>query len=428
MDAQAIIRACTSVTKKWTKQRKAEERAASREDRRYEALAGSDRVTIKEVAEEVMEEAYMKASSGGTLPALARQIMYAARGEILKQTDRSTLDDQYFIQTLLVDYLNEHPDKAAKWDVVFDARGHFVEPHAGETVPLGTIDVRDYLHGIGQLPEEGIDLRLPNAGRYPTKGPKNRYGDILFIEKEGFMPLFEKVKLAERYDLAIMSTKGMSVTASRHLIDKLTGQHEIRVFVLHDFDKSGFSILGTLKHDTRRYEFENKVNVIDLGIRLDDVNRYKLESENVHYGKSDPRPKLREHGATEAECKFLCEGWDSGYHGRRVELNAFTSGDLIEWIEGKLKKHGVRKFVPAQEVLEAAYRRALEINLLEGKLEEVREEIRDQVMEVRIPRGLSARVKAHLKDDPSLSWDQAVNREVDPEAVEEDEDESGSAP
>jgi hypothetical protein len=38
---------------------------------------------------------------------------------------------------------------------------------------------------------------------------------VLFIEKEGFMPLFERVHLAERYEIADMSTKGMSVTAAR---------------------------------------------------------------------------------------------------------------------------------------------------------------------------------------------------------------------
>ena len=41
------------------------------------------------------------------------------------------------------------------------------------------------------------------------------------------MPLFEAVKLAERYDLAIMSTKGMSVTAARELVDVLCGDHGI---------------------------------------------------------------------------------------------------------------------------------------------------------------------------------------------------------
>ena len=60
------------------------------------------------------------------------------------------------------------------------------------------------------------------------------------------MPLFEAVKLGERYDLAIMSTKGMSVTASRRLVEELCGQHGIPLLLLHDFDKSGFSIAGTL--------------------------------------------------------------------------------------------------------------------------------------------------------------------------------------
>jgi hypothetical protein len=30
----------------------------------------------------------------------------------------------------------------------------------------------------------------------------------MFVEKEGFEPLWQNVDLAERYDLAIMSTKG----------------------------------------------------------------------------------------------------------------------------------------------------------------------------------------------------------------------------
>ena len=52
------------------------------------------------------------------------------------------------------------------------------------------------------------------------------------------MPLFEAVKLAERYDLAIMSTKGMSVTASRQLVEELCARHDIPLLLLHDFDKS----------------------------------------------------------------------------------------------------------------------------------------------------------------------------------------------
>ena len=52
-------------------------------------------------------------------------------------------------------------------------------------------------------------------------GPAGSFGAILYCEKEGFSPLFRAVKLAERYDLVIISNKGESVTAGRQLIDEI---------------------------------------------------------------------------------------------------------------------------------------------------------------------------------------------------------------
>ena len=62
--------------------------------------------------------------------------MYAARPAILKLTGRDKIDDKYFTQTLLPDYVEEHPIETRDWDVVFDARGHFVEPHTGRAVSI----------------------------------------------------------------------------------------------------------------------------------------------------------------------------------------------------------------------------------------------------------------------------------------------------
>ena len=45
--------------------------------------------------------------------------------------------------------------------------------------------------------------------------------------------------------------------------------HDIPLLLLHDFDKSGFAIAGTLQRDTRRYEFQNAITTIDLGLSLD---------------------------------------------------------------------------------------------------------------------------------------------------------------
>lgn len=405
-----IVGAVRAVTKKWTKQRKAEERESSRRARRHYALISTDRETLKDAAWEVMEEAYMKASSGNTLPAHARQIMYAARGPIQERTAKP-LSDQYFTQQLLPDFLNAHPEKAAEWDVVFDARGHFEEPHTNVVVPLGTIDVRAYLRKLEEATDDA-QVTLGYPGPYPTSGPKNRFGAVLFIEKEGFLPLFERVKLAERYDLAIMSTKGMSVTAARLLVDRLCGTNGgVPLLVLRDFDKAGFSIVGTLQRDTRRYEFENRVRVIDLGLRLKDVEANGLESEDVHYGKSDPVSNLRENGATDAEVAFLHDEYRSGWNhhvGKRVELNAFTSGDVIKWIESKLREQGIQKVVPPRKTLDMAYRRTVEIKLLQAELEKIREPIQRCAREVKLPRALVREVHERLKENPELSWDQVV--------------------
>lgn len=221
MDSQALVSSITKVTKKWTKQRKAEERESSRIFNRRSAMIRVRRITITDAAWRVMKDAYMKASSNNTLPAHARQIMYAARGEIQRITGKP-LGDQYFTQTLLPDYLKANARETADWDVVFDARGHFTEPHTQTEVPLGTLDVRDYLRNAhGQPVGYGAPTLDQLIKLYPTKGHKSRYSAVLFIEKEGFMPLFKAVNLAERFDIAIMSTKGMSVTAARHLVDNI---------------------------------------------------------------------------------------------------------------------------------------------------------------------------------------------------------------
>ena len=113
----------------------------------------------------------------------------------------------------------------------------------------------------------------------------------MFVEKEGFDQLLQQARIAERYDLAVMSTKGMSVVAARMLLDRLAPLID-RVFVLHAFDIAGFSIFGTLGGDSRRYVYENAVNMVDLGLRLGGVQAM---------GPKDFESRvdtLRAHGAT----------------------------------------------------------------------------------------------------------------------------------
>ena len=165
---------------------------------------------LTEAANEVMEECYMKVSDNNTLPATARQIFYVARPLIEEQTDKP-LSYAYFSQTLLPNYVNE-TRQCADWDVVYDDRGHFMEPHTKRVIGLGTLNVRAYLSRVARLELEEADF---DPASVKTYGPDGSFGAVLYVEKEGFMPLFKRVKLAKRYDIAIMSSKGMSVTAAR---------------------------------------------------------------------------------------------------------------------------------------------------------------------------------------------------------------------
>jgi len=304
--------------------------------------------------------------------------------------------------------MTEHAEEVVAWDVVFDARGHFTEPHTNMVVPLGTLDVRTYLAEVSGHRELPIVCDMSERS-FPTCGPEHRFGAILFIEKEGFAPLFRAAQIAERYDIAIMSTKGLSVTASRWLVDQLCAQRKIPLLVLHDFDKSGFSIVGTLRRDTRRYEFVNDIKVIDFGLRLADVENWQLEAEDVVYGKSDPVGNLLANGASEEEAAYLCRGRSNGdYVGQRVELNAFSSGDLITWIESKLNEQGITKVVPDSQVLATAYRRCWQGERLQECMRALLDTIRSEAGDLLIPADLEETIRTQLAAQPQLAWDEVV--------------------
>jgi hypothetical protein len=387
----AISEMVTGVTKKWAKQRKTEERSKrATANRRF--VFTRARWTIKDAAYEIMETAYLKASGNGRFPANARQIMYAARAYIQDQTGLP-LQDNYFTQTLLPDYIE---DRGVAWDVVFDARGHFTEPHGKTSLPLGTLAVRGYLAetGLQQVTDPGLKLICSD---FPTKGPANRFGAVLFIEKEGFDEILKAAKIAERYDIAIMSTKGMSVTASRLLVDRL----HVPLLVLHDFDQSGFSIIGTLRRSTRRYRFTGRVNVIDLGLTLADIEQYGLQAEDQRLTQDEST--LCRNGATPADIAFL-QG------NQRVELNTLTSDQLVELIETKLTAMGITKVVPDPDLLASAYRRACQIGLLNRALAAAADDARLRAAEVDLPDDLVDRVRAYLEEHPEEPWDSAIAR------------------
>jgi hypothetical protein len=422
----ALADAMTAVTKPWKalkRQADREERVRERDLEHYRKQHHRQYLSVKAAAYQVMEEAYLWAGGANGLPANARQIMYAARRLILDRAltahGRLWKKSSYFTQHLLPDFMEEHPGLTTAWDVVFDDRGHFKEPHTGRRIGVGTLAVRGYVNAWECDVDEHVDAITLDYS-VPTVGPGNRYRFVLFVEKEGFNPLLEKAQIAERYDLAIMSTKGMSVTAARQLVEELTEQ-AVTMLVMRDFDKAGFSIVHTLRSSTRRHTYTRAPQVIDLGLRLGDVQALHLDREAVEYDSTvDPRINLRESGATEEECAVLVRRTAGGWRGERVELNAMSSRQLLAWLEAKFAEHGVEKVVPDQATLEQAYRRARRRAVIQHAIDAALKTI-DQDDTIAIPASLAAHIRAAISGT-TQSWDMAIWQMVNNTDSEEEQE------
>ncbi len=181
---------------------------------------------------------------------------------------------------------------------------------------------------------------------------------------------------------------------------------------MHDFDKAGFSIIGSFRRDNRRYTYRHAIDVIDLGLRMGDIEG--LETEDVYIqSPHKARLNLRENGATEDEIDFLLD--------QRVELNALASDDLVALIEDKLDEHGVSKVIPDEDCLVSAYRRAAEQAFVQKQIDEVIDEARELGEGAQIPKGLRDKVKKRLQREPATTWDQIVKEIANRGLLEQDD-------
>lgn len=279
------------------------------------------------------------------------------------------------------------------WDVLRGARGVFKEPHSARNdngLAMSTMNVRSYLHRAKRPPGARLS---PIAYRFPTRGPANRMGAVLICEKEGFDELLIAEQVPERYDLALMSTKGISAIAARDLVRGLC----VPAFTLHDMDKNGFVMAAGFPFAT------------DIGIRMRDVEEWNLQPEGQwHPNPAKARQNLRRNGASREEAEFIADG-------QRVELNMLSGPEFIEFVEGKLREHGVEKVIPDDGTLEAAWKRAhaaIRVNRLiystwddNGARESPRA---SDDTPAPMPDDIRDRIRDELEDDPTQSWDAAL--------------------
>ena len=147
-------------------------------------------VTRKKVVLDHLDEAITKASGNGVIRFSQRQLYYVVRPFVMDEMSEE-LTYEYF-NTILTAYERKNGDIKG---IYRDNRGSLYTPHKGETIPMGTLSVEKYSR------------------------PDYIFNKILYIEKEGIFEILKDVKFPERYDCALITSKGYASRAIKDLLD-----------------------------------------------------------------------------------------------------------------------------------------------------------------------------------------------------------------
>jgi len=127
------------------------------------------------------------------------------------------------------------------------------------------------------------------------------------------------------------------------------------------------------------------------------VQQFDLDDEDCEFSGRFARDSI----CTDAEKEVL-------QSGRRVELNAFTSPQFIEWLDAKLTEHlGGNRLMPTDKVLEDAYRRAMAVAEINSVIVKTGKLAIKKAKSAKVPKTLRPQLMKAMKDSPK-AWDKAL--------------------
>lgn len=298
-------------------------------------------VTQKDVIIKNLSAAAAKAGGNGVYRFSLRQLFYAVRPFVLEALGIEPSYD-YFAQ-VITDHEAEHGDIEGLYR---DARGTLYHPHTGEEIPLGTLNVEKY--------------RRPNW----------TFNKILYCEKEGFFPILREARWPERYDCALMTSKGFASRAARDVLDMLGDSGEdLYFYCIHDADAYGTTIYQSLQDATRARPCR-RVHIVNLGLEPAEALEMGLQIEDANRKGDKAAPVA----------SYVEDEWRVWLQSHRVELNAMTTPQFLEWLDRKFTDQ-VGKVVPPEPVLADRFEDDVRNNLEDIITEKVLREARvdDQV-------------------------------------------------
>lgn len=297
--------------------------------KRIYSSSGDSKPTKKALAEKYMDQAFEIASSSGKYSITARQMYYKLR-ELAGRDDpnwetKSTYAE--FTQNWLTSWLDDHDEWENK--VNFSERGNFYID--GTQIGLGSAPVRNFVDREDHRDNKFTIYGATQDNVYVDSSNfdiKYKYAKALYVEKTGFDAVFRAENLAEKYDLVIISGQGFASRSAKKLLHYLS-EKGITLYCMHDLDPSGVDIYAALCQANQKFKLD--LNINNLGILPIDVRSFGIIPEKMNYVVESTFEKYDyEHQA------FFKSFQRKTNHCPRVELNAFTTEQILSLIDRKL--------------------------------------------------------------------------------------------
>lgn len=362
--------------------------------RKGRAMAPKDesKASQRRIIENHLEEAINKASGDGQYRYSLRQLFYAVRPYMLERLGKEP-DYNYFSAVIT----SIEGERGADLPGIYrDSRGMIYHPHTREEIPLGTLNVEKY------------------------RRPEYTFSHVIFSEKQGLLSTLKEAGWPERNDCALVSSQGFASRAARDVLDLLGDSGEpVYFYSLHDGDNAGGLIHQALLEETKARK-GRKIHIVNLGIEPWEALEMGLQVENF---REDTGRNMRKLPIADYVAQKDNGRWAKWLQTNRVELNAMTSPQFIDWLDGKFE--GVqRKLVPEEKVMrdtfnqqsEEAIRQALTAKILkEAGLNELVAAAMQKLQGSTQDLDLNQVVVDGLEQNPQNRWD----RPLDERAAEE---------
>jgi hypothetical protein len=400
-----------------------------RAKKRFELLRSSDGKT--EIPEKQMEatfdvinEAIRHETSDGKYPYYKQRMLWYTVCELLEKKGFRAFAPEYKYFPLILDRCKEKG---------VNLSGILLEANS-----------------ILQEPRNNVLTYLSTEGEATYEIPSWKYNKVLHIEKKGFQDVIIANRLHDRLDACVIGGQGQSSFAVRKLLHRIEEaakerNEQIVIYSIHDADVWGTGIYLSLSRPTGRMK-DNQVSIVDLGLSILEGKKLGFKPEKITMKKPRRIPINVLAYLSEEELLAL-----TGFQDKRdlynpikvhyrIELNAFTPEEFLNWVTQKIEEQGTKpKVRPPDSIIEEEtdrqtgdnlekYIKDLMFQLLGGQ--ETVDQWKAQITEQKSLNTLDLRqvVDETLKTFPLDGWKEILQQHVksyvetifkDPKSIDE---------